>query len=235
MDDINCRKALIMASNPEELFKASHPHGPGKFGTTLLAELLGAQDTNKPVTNNPEGAKAAFAECKYKDAMPKIYVAGASNPQAEVAAQTLVEQWRQVLGIQETELVPAMDKLPKSEQDKVQFFRDDVGTRVFDATTLMLGSVYSKAGAAQSKMGGYMNEAVDKLILEASALPANDPNRNAKALEAEKLVMADFMYIPWYDEGPTMHAMPWVLNYSRNIDWQIVEPWNLDIDLSKRP
>ena len=81
-------------------------------------------------------------------------------------------------------------------------------------------------------MGGYKNDAVDALILEASALSPSDPNRVAKSIEAEKLAMADFMWIPWYDEGPTMHAMPWVLNYSRNIDWQIVEPWNLDVDLS---
>jgi peptide/nickel transport system substrate-binding protein len=235
MDDINCRKAMIMAANPAELFKSSHPHGPGEFGTTLLKQLLHDKEINKPVTNDIEGAKAAFALCKYKDAMPKIYVAGTTNPQAEVAAQTLVEQWRQVLGIQESELVPAMDKLPKSEQNKVQFFRDDVGTRVFDATTLLLGSVHSKSGNAQGKMGGYKNDAIDKLIDEASALPPSDPTRDLKALEAEKLAIEDYVFIPWYDEGPTMHAMPWVLNYSRNIDWQIVEPWNLDIDLSKRP
>lgn len=235
MDDINCRKALIMASNPAEMFQASHPHGPGSVGTVLLATLLGDKNPNQPVTNNTEGAKAAFAECSYKDAMPKIYLAGASNPQAEAAAQVLVEQWRQVLGIQETELVPAMDKLPKAEQDKVQFFRDDVGTRVFDATTLLLGSIYSGSGNAQSKLGGYKNDAIDKLIEEASALPPSDPNRDLKAIEAEKISLEEYIYIPWYDEGPFAHMMPWVLNYSRNIDWQIVEPWNLDIDLTKKP
>jgi peptide/nickel transport system substrate-binding protein len=91
------------------------------------------------------------------------------------------------------------------------------------------------SGNAQGKMGGYKNDAIDKLIDEASALPPSDPTRDLKALEAEKLAIEDYVFIPWYDEGPTMHAMPWVLNYSRNIDWQIVEPWNLDIDLSKRP
>jgi peptide/nickel transport system substrate-binding protein len=235
MDDLNCRKALILAANPVELFKASHPNGPGEAGSTLLAQILGDKETNQAYTNNAEGAKAAFAECSYKDAMPKLYVAGASNPQAEVAAQALVEQWRQVLGIQETELVPAMDKLPKTEQDKVQVFRDDVGARIFDAPTLLSGSIYSGAGNAQGKMGGYKNDAVDALILEASALAPTDAARISKSIEAEKLAMDDFMWINWYDEGPTMHAMPWVINYSRNIDWQIVEPWNLDIDLSKKP
>jgi peptide/nickel transport system substrate-binding protein len=234
MDDINCRKALVLAADPASMFQASHPNGPGKAGTTLLTTLLGDKETNAPVTNDPDGAKAAFALCKYKDAMPKIYVGGTSNPQAVLAAQVLVEEWRQVLGISETELVPSMDSLPKSEQDKVQVFRNDVGTRVFDATTLLQGSIYSGSSTAISNMGGYKNDAIDQLINDAAVLAPSDPNRDLKALEAEKLAMADFVYIPWYDEGPTMHAMPWVLNYSRNLDWQIVEPWNLDIDLSKK-
>ncbi len=232
MDDINCRKALLMAANPTEMFAASHPHGPGQPGTTLVAQILKDKDTNTYPTNDPEGAKAAFAQCKYKDAMPKIYIAGASNAQVEAAAQTLIEQWRQVLGIEQTELVQAYDKLPKSDQDKVQIFRDDVGSRVADAATLLLSSVYSKSGNAQAKMGGYKNAEADKLIEEASALPPSDANRDAKALAAEKLVLDDFVYIPWYAEGPLMHQMSWVLNYSKNLDWQIVEPWNLDMDMA---
>jgi peptide/nickel transport system substrate-binding protein len=229
LDDINCRKALIMAANPVEMFKASHPHGPGEPGTTLLKQLLRDKETNKPETNNPEGAKAALAQCKYKGAMPKLYVAGASNPQAVAAAQVLIEQWRQVLGIKETEMIQAYDSLSKADQAKVQFFRDDVGTRVFDAATMLLNSIHSKSGNAQSKMGGYKNDQVDKLIDEALTLSPSDPNRNLKALEAEKLAMAEYMWIPWYDEGPLMHAMPWVKGLTKNVDWQIERPWELDI------
>lgn len=235
MDDINCRTALVMAANSDEMFKASHPHGPGAAGTTLLKPILGDKETNQPPMNNPDGAKAAFAQCKYKDAMPKIYVAGTSNPQAELAAQILVEQWRQVLGIQETEFVPAMDKLSVADQGKVQIFRDDVGARFADAPTMLLGSVYSASGNAKGKMGNYNNPDVDRLIDEALMIDPTDPNRNLKALEAEKLVMGEYVYIPWVAEGPMMHAMPWVLNFAKNYDWQIIDPWNLDLDLTKRP
>lgn len=234
-DDINCRTALVMAANSTEMFNASHPHGPGAAGTTLLKPILGDKETNQPPMNNTDGAKAAFAQCKYKDAMPKIYVAGTSNPQAELAAQILVEQWRQVLGIQETEFVPAMDKLSVADQGKVQVFRDDVGTRFADAATMLKNSVHSGSGNAQSKMGGYNNPEVDRLIDEALMLDPTDPNRNLKVLQAEALVMAEYMYIPWVAEGPMMHAMPWVMNFAKNYDWQIIDPWNLDIDLSKRP
>lgn len=235
LDDINCRKALILAANSTEMFKASHPHGPGSAGTTLLTPILGDAETNVAPMNNQAAALEAFALCSYKDAMPKIYVAGTSNPQAELAAQILVEQWRQVLGIQETEFVPAMDQLSVADQAKVQVFRDDVGTRFSDAATMLKNSVYSGSGNAQGKMGGYLNPDVDRLIEEALMLPPTDPNRDLKALEAEALVMADYMYIPWVAEGPMMHAMPWVLNFAKNYDWQILDPWNLDLDLALRP
>jgi len=234
-DDINCRKALVMAANSTEMFSASHPHGPGSAGTTLLTPILGDAETNVAPMNNQAAALEAFALCSYKDAMPKIYVAGTSNPQAELAAQILVEQWRQVLGIQETEFVPAMDQLSVADQAKVQVFRDDVGTRFADAATMLKNSVYSGSGNAQGKMGGYLNPDVDRLIEEALMLPPSDPNRDLKALEAEALVMADYMYIPWVAEGPMMHAMPWVLNFAKNYDWQIIDPWNLDLDLALRP
>jgi peptide/nickel transport system substrate-binding protein len=84
-------------------------------------------------------------------------------------------------------------------------------------------------------MGNYNNPDVDRLIDDALMLDPTDPNRNLKALEAEKLVMAEHMYIPWVAEGPMMHAMPWVLNFAKNYDWQIIDPWNLDLDLTKRP
>lgn len=235
MDDINCRKALIMAANPVDMFAASHPHGPGAAGTTLLTPILGDKETNQPLTNNPEGALAAFALCSYKDAMPKIFIGGTSNAQAEIAAQILVEEWRQVLGIQETELVPAMDSLSVADQAKVQFFRDDTGARFSDAATMLLNSVHSGSGAAQSKMGHYKNPQVDTLIEAALILAPTDPNRDLKALEAEKTVMEDYVYFPWVAEGPMMHQMPWVLNWLKNYDWQVIDPWNVDIDLSLRP
>jgi peptide/nickel transport system substrate-binding protein len=235
MDDINCRKALVMAADPAEMFKAANPHGPGVPATTLLRPLLGDKDTNQPSTNNIDGAKAAFEQCKYKDAMPKLYLAGVSGGQMEAGAQVLVEQWRQVLGITGYEFIAAFDKLTPADQAKVQFFRDDVGTRVFDVPSMLLGSIHSGSGNAKGKMGGYKNEQVDQLIDQALALPFDDPNRVALSLEAEKLATDEFLWIPFNVGAPLTHGMPWVLNLSKNIDWQVIEPWNLDIDLTKRP
>jgi peptide/nickel transport system substrate-binding protein len=30
-------------------------------------------------------------------------------------------------------------------------------------------------------------------------------------------------------------AMPWVQNFDKNDDWQVIEPWNVTIDEAKRP
>ena len=233
LDDINCRKALVMAANPAEMFAASFPHGPGEAGTTLLGPVLRDLKTNEPTTNDPEGAKAAFELCQYKDAMPKIYIAGASNPQALAAAQVLADEWRNVLGIDQVELIQQYDKLSASDQAKVQFFRDDQGTRIIDGPTMLMSTIYSKSGNAQNKMGNYFNVDIDRLIEEAAVLPPTDPNRNLKAIEAEKIFQEDYVYIPWYNEGTRSGMMPWVSGIERNNDWQVMRPWDIDIDFAK--
>jgi peptide/nickel transport system substrate-binding protein len=228
MDDINCRKALIMSVNIEEMFKVSKPFGPGSAGSTLLAPIVGDAGASA-FPYDPEAAKAAFAECSYSAAMPRIILAGISNPSAQAAGEYIVEQWRQVLGITEVELNAKFDELAKTDQGKVQIFRDDTGTRFPDAVSVLQATVYSKSGNAQTKMGNYLNAALDAKIEEAATKTSDDPLRLELAIEAEKIVMEDWVFLPWYNEGPLMRAMPYVTGYAKNLDWQVMEPWNLDI------
>jgi peptide/nickel transport system substrate-binding protein len=98
-NDINVRKALIMAINGEDLIRASHPDGPDKLSTQILNAVLGADDPDYlPFPYDPEGAKAALAASSYGSAenLPKIMMVGISYPAAEAAAQYIAEQWRQV-------------------------------------------------------------------------------------------------------------------------------------------
>ena len=37
------------------------------------------------------------------------------------------------------------------------------------------------------------------------------------------------MFIPYYNQNMPRIAMPWLLNYTKNVDWQVVEPWNVEI------
>ncbi|MDP2791648.1 MAG: ABC transporter substrate-binding protein, partial [Rectinemataceae bacterium] len=102
MDDINVRKALVMAINPADLAKAAFPDGPYVLATQILNKVVGVDPNFKAYTYDPEGAKKALAASKYKEAknLPKIMFVGISTPTHEAAAQYIAEQWRQVLGIQ---------------------------------------------------------------------------------------------------------------------------------------
>lgn len=226
-DDINCRKALIMSINVEEMFALSHPHGPGQVAASLLQTI--SEDSKLPYSYDPEGAKAAFEQCSYKDAVPRLILAGINSPQAELAGQYIAEQWRQLLGITEVELNEKWDALAKADQGKVQIFRDDAGTRFPDPVSVLQSTVYSESGNAKVKMGNYKNEEADKLIEDAATKFPTDPARLELALEAEKLVLDDYTFIPWYYEGPMMNAMPQVVGWHKNLDWMVPDPWNVDV------
>jgi peptide/nickel transport system substrate-binding protein len=231
--DINVRKALIMAINPEDLIKASYPNGPNPMATQILNAVPGADDpTYESFPFDPEAAKEALAASSYGGAenLPKIMMVGISYPAAEAAAQYIAEQWRQVLGIEAVDMKPQYDDYSGPDQENIQIFRDDVGSRVPDAVSYLQGSIHSSSGNAIRKMGGYANPEIDALIDEAATKGTDDPDRIAMAQEAQRLFREDWMFIPWAIDPSSPFAMPWVKNAERNPDWQIAEPWNVTIE-----
>lgn len=237
MDDINVRKALIMSINPEELALAAFPDGPFTPATQILNKVPGVDPDFPNYPYDPEGAKAALAASAYGEAgrMPKIMFVGISTPTHEAAAQYIAEQWRKTLGIEGVEMKPAIETYSGPDQASVQIFRDDVGTRVPDAVSYLMGSIYSGSGNATNKMGGYKNDKIDELLLEASVKGVKDPDRNGLAQEAQLIFRDDWMYVPYYYDVMSKWAMPWVQNFDKNDDWQVIEPWNVTIDAALRP
>lgn len=237
MDDINVRKALVMAVNPQELALAAFPDGPFTVADQILNKVPGVDPDYPAYTFDPEGAKAALAASKYKDAnqLPKIMFVGISTPTHEAAAQYIAEQWRKILGIEGVDMKPAIETYAGPDQASVQIFRDDVGTRVPDAVSYLMGSIHSGSGNAQNKMGGYKNAEIDAALEEASTKGVDDPDRIALAQKAQRIFRDDWMYIPYYYDVMSKWAMPWVANFEKNDDWQVIEPWNVEIDASKRP
>lgn len=232
-NDINVRKALIMAINPQDLIKASHPDGPDHLAIGIPNAVPGADDPEYlPYKYDPEGAKAALAASKYggPEKLPKLMMVGISYPAAEAAAQYIAEQWRQVLGIQTVEMKPQFDDYSGPDKANIQIYRDDVGTRVPDIVSYLQGSIYSTSGNAINKMGGYKNAEVDRLLDEASVKGVDDPDRIKLAQQANRLFREDYAFIPWDITPTSAFAMPWVKNAGRNIDWQIFEPWNVSIE-----
>ena len=125
---------------------------------------------------------------------------------------------------------PQQDQYSGPDQNAIQIFRDDVGTRVPDAASYLAGSIGSGSGNAQGKMGGYKNDKVDALIAEALATAGRRsgsvwPRRRKRS----GIFREDFMFIPWYTQTMARWATANVSGMEKNLDWQVVAPWDVSI------
>lgn len=235
-DDINVRKALIMAIDSEEMFSVAFPDGPNEPATQVVNKVLGVDPNYENYSYDPDAARAALAASSYgsADKLPKIMFVGISNPSHEAAAQYIAEQWRQVLGIEGTEMKPNIDSYEGSDQASIQIFRDDVGTRVPDMVSYLMGSIHSTSGNAARKMGGYTNAEIDALLEEAASKAVDDPARISLAQKAQNIFRDDYQFIPYRYDTMSKWAMPWVKNFDKNDDWQLIAPWKVYIDLDEK-
>src|SRR5206468_11383752 len=88
---------------------------------------------------DPDGAKAALAESSYggADQLPKIRVTPrGANPVLQRALETIIESWRQNLGIINVEFKGQPDEFGP-DADKINVSRDDVVIRFPDTATYM--------------------------------------------------------------------------------------------------
>jgi peptide/nickel transport system substrate-binding protein len=232
MDDINVRKALIMAVDRDQLFKVSFPDGPHQKTDQILNSVPGAENSGfEPYPYDPEAAKKALAESSYggPERLPKLMFVGISGPAIEAAAQFIAEQWRQNLGITAVDMKPQEDSYAGPDQNAVQIVRNDVGTRVPDAASYLNGAIASSSGAAQSMLGGYKNDKVDSLLADALTRAVDDPERISKAQEAQKVFREDWAFIPWYAQTMSRWANANVTAMEKNLDWQVIAPWDISI------
>jgi len=232
MDDPKVRQALIMAIDRDGLFKASHPDGPHKKADQILNSVPGADNSGfEPFPYDPAAAKKLLAESSYggPERLPKILFVGISAPAIQAAAQYIAEQWRQNLGITAVDMKPQQDSYAGPDQNAVQIFRDDVGTRVPDAVSYLAGCIASTSSNAQNKLGGYKNDKVDAALSEAATKAADDPERIKLAQDAQKAFREDWAFIPWYSQAMSRWATKEVKGMEKNLDWQVVAPWDISI------
>lgn len=232
MDDPKVRRALIMAVDRDGLFKASYPDGPHKKADQILNAVPGAENSGfEPYPYDPSAAKKLLAESSYggPERLPKILFVGISAPAIQAAAQFIAEQWRQNLGITAVDMKPQQDSYAGPDQNSVQIFRDDVGTRVPDAVSYLAGCIASTSSNAQNKLGGYKNDKVDAALAEAATKAVDDPQRVKLAQDAQKAFRDDWAFIPWYSQAMSRWATKEVKGMDKNLDWQVVAPWEISI------
>ncbi len=230
-EDPKVRQALVLAVDRDGLINASFPDGPHKKADQIIYPVPGSENSGfEPYAFDPDKAKALLAESTYggPDNLPKILFAGISSPARSVAAQYIAEQWRQNLGIQAFDMKPSQEEFG-AEGNNVQIVRDDVGTRVPDAVSYLAGSIASTSSNAINKLGGYKNADIDTLLADAALLAVDNPDRIAKAQAAQKLFHDDYAFIPWYHEAMSRWALPSVKGMDKNLDWQVAEPWTIEI------
>ncbi|MBZ9790731.1 ABC transporter substrate-binding protein [Rhizobium sp. 3T7] len=232
MDDPKVRQALIMAIDRDGLFKASYPDGPHRKADQILNSVPGADNSGfEPYPYDPAAAKKLLAESTYggPERLPKILFVGISAPAIQAAAQFIAEQWRQNLGITAVDMKPQQDSYAGPDQNAVQIFRDDVGTRVPDAVSYLAGCIASTSSNAQNKLGGYKNDKVDAALAEAATKAVDDPQRIKLAQDAQKAFREDWAFIPWYSQAMSRWATKEVKGMDKNLDWQVVAPWDISI------
>jgi len=230
--DINVRKALIMAVDPRQVWRAGDPtERTIAAAQQLLEGIPGAADPDfEDHPYDPEAAKKALAASKYGSAenMPKILMAGVYGGVIP-PAQYIAEQWRQVLGITAVEMIQSYDEYKGPE--KVAVFRDDVGTRVLDAPSMLLGSIHSSSSNAQNKLGGFKDLEIDRLIEEALSKSVEDPARVELAQEAQWRFHDLWLAIPWNSNSLSVRGNcgKHVVGHRPNMDQSWYETWNVDL------
>jgi ABC-type transport system substrate-binding protein len=235
-NDANVRKALTLAVNFKDVFQAAHPDNDAAFVTELVDPDLPCYDKDHTwYSYDPAGAKAALAASKYQTAenLPKIRVTPRGvDPALNRAVQSIIEFWRQNLGINNIEFKQQPTEFGP-DQDKVNLNRDDVVIRFPDTATYLYTGIDSKGPIASpdpfGMLKGYKNPKVDQLVEQALALPADDPNRCSVSLQAQQVFMDDYLVIFSGKQNVTLNARDYVKNYLKGPDRGLIQPWNIYI------
>jgi peptide/nickel transport system substrate-binding protein len=234
-NDINVRKALMLAVNFDDVYQAAFPVGGGVKVDQLLDPDLPCRaerpDQEWWYPYDPEAAQGALAESSYgsADNLPVIRVTPrGERPQNVRALEAVLEFWRQNLGITNV----AFELSPEGfgpEETLINLSRDDVLVRFPDSATYMLVAAYSTSAIPRDAMLGYQNEELDALIERALATPPEDPQRCELALEAQQMFMDDYVAMVFGAEESRLNAREYVQNYKRGPDRTFIEPWQLYI------
>jgi oligopeptide transport system substrate-binding protein len=198
-DDPNVRRAFAMAIDRDQIVHVVLKDMVPVANSYMMPGLPGYNADAKLPSFDPEGAKAALAASKYKDAaglgqITLTEIGGGAN--AGIATQAIIEMWRTNLGvdvsIEQSEAASFYDDL---DRGRLQMFDigwimdypdpEDIIDLLFDSTSRQNNSHYS-------------NPDFDKLVEEART--EQDVTKRLQLYkDAEQILIQDMPWIPlWF-------------------------------------
>ncbi|MEK9666946.1 MAG: ABC transporter substrate-binding protein [Deltaproteobacteria bacterium] len=234
-DDPMVRKALVMAIDPMEIYKAAFPKS--QFESVMPRQFMDPNlqcydDSIVYYDYDPEGAKAALAASSYggPENLPKLRVTPRSTwPPLKRGMEYAMEQWRTVLGIQNVEFKDKPQNFG-SDEAKVNVSRDDVAARFPDPAVYVFKGTHSTGPIASgSMMRAYKNEKIDILLDEAMMVEPSHPKRCALAHEAQRLFLNDWPMIILGKPLESINRRGYVKNVFSGPDIARHAPWKIYI------
>ena len=197
-DDPNVRRAFAMAINREQIVRVVLKDMLDVANSFMMPGLPGYNEAASVPEFDPEGARAALAASKYKDAaglgdVTLTEIGGGAN--AGIATQAIIEMWRTNLGVDvsiaQAEAASFFDDL---DRGRLQMF--DIGWIMDypdpeDIIDLLFHST------SRQNNTHYSNEAFDALVEQART--EGDPTTRLQLYQdAEQILLDDLPWIPLY-------------------------------------
>ncbi len=197
-DDPNVRRAFAMAINREQIVRVVLKDMLNVATSIMMPGLPGFNENASVPEFDPEGARAALAASKYKDAaglgdVTLTEIGGGAN--AGIGTQAIIEMWRTNLGVDvsiaQAEPASFFDDL---DRGRLQMF--DIGWIMDypdpeDIIDLLFHST------SRQNNTHYSNEAFDALVEQARI--EDDPTTRLQLYQdAEQILLDDLPWIPLY-------------------------------------
>lgn len=208
MDDVDVRRALVMATDPDSIVPALY-QGIFRPSATINTPIVPGH-VDRPTWFDPVAAKAALAASRYggPDGLdPVIFAVG---PQSDVrqAAEAIQQDWQEILGIE-----PAI--LPTDPG----FDANEIGANVWFAppgplfldTGCMITWAFKSDNNYFTQIIQVEDGEIDGLIEQAEALPFTAATeRAALYAQAEELMIGRGYVIPFAEGVVSYLIKPWV-------------------------
>jgi oligopeptide transport system substrate-binding protein len=198
-DDPNVRRAFAMAIDREQIVRVVLKDMVDVANSFMMPGLPGYNADAKLPDFDPEGARAALAASKYKDAaglgeITLTEIGGGAN--AGIATQAIIEMWRENLGVDvsiaQSEAASFFDDL---DRGRLQMF--DIGWIMDypDPEDIIDLLFYS---TSRQNNTHYSNPDFDKMVEEART--ETDPTKRLQLYQdAEQILIQDLPWIPlWF-------------------------------------